>query len=86
MQVLIENGGAIVVVAHVVRDDSRLRMLRQRADHVREHIIRQPRHAVVVGLARPHPVARNGWVTSGAGGALAGVVPYREHRAIRPDR
>src|SRR5881227_1984503 len=56
---------AIVEGAHV-RDDARVVLSWQRADHIREHIVRQPSRTVVGGLACPHPVTRDGCVTTGA--------------------
>jgi hypothetical protein len=61
-------------------------LARQRAHYVRERIVSKPGHTVVCGLARPHPVARNSWVTTNAADAFACVVPHREHRAVRTDR
>src|SRR2546429_3374736 len=76
---------AIVEGAHV-RDEARVVLSWQRANHIREHIVRQPSHTVVGGLACPHPVTRNGWVTTCAAGALACVIPHGEKGAARADR
>src|SRR5437870_5917694 len=76
---------AIVEGAHV-RDEARVVLSWQRANHIREHIVRQPSHTVVGGLACPHPVTRNGWVTTCAAGALACVIPHGENGAARADR
>ena len=48
----------------------------------------QPSHAVIVGLARPHPVTRRSWVTilAVAVGALTCVIPCREESAAWADR
>jgi hypothetical protein len=58
----------------------------QRGNYVRERVIRQPRRAVIVGLARPHPVARDSWVTTRAAGALARIIPRRKESAGRTNR
>ena len=76
-----QQRGAVVVVSRVSRLDPRVRLRWQRSDDVREHVIWQPARAVVVGLARPHPVTRNGRVTSSAACALASVIPRRKERA-----
>src|SRR5439155_2993076 len=55
-------------------------------DYVREHIVRQPRHAVVGRLAPPHPVTRNRRVTLDAARTFASVIPQREDGASRADR
>src|SRR5437667_9438941 len=75
---------AIVEGAHV-RDEARVVLSWQRANHIREHIVRQPSHTVVGGLACPHPVTRNGWVTTCAAGALACVIPQGEKGATGAD-
>src|SRR5256885_4975918 len=77
---------AVVVVACVGRLDPRVRLFRQRGDHVRKHVVRQPASAVVVGLARPHPVTRSAWVACNAVCALARVIPRRQESASRADR
>src|SRR6188472_4123709 len=74
-----------IVEAANVRDDARLGLSRQRADHIREHIVRQPSYTVVSGLARPHPVTRNGCV-KGATSALSCVIPHGEKGATGTDR
>ena len=76
----------IVIVASVRRLDARIRLPRQRRDYIGERIIRQPTHAVIVGLARPHPVAWNSRATTGTTGALARVIPCRQERAGGADR
>src|SRR6266540_2774924 len=50
--------GGVVVVARVCRYDAWFGLSRQRANCVREGIVRQPGHAVVVGPARIHSVTR----------------------------
>src|SRR5438874_1375998 len=77
---------AVVVVACVGRLDPRVRLFRQRGDHVRKHVVRQPASAVIVGLARPHPVTRSAWVACNAVCALARVIPRRQESASRADR
>jgi hypothetical protein len=78
--------GAVVVVARIGRLDARIGLRRERGDNVRECIVRQPRRAVIVGLARPHPVTGNGWVAPGAASTLARVIPRRQEAAGRTDR
>ena len=80
--------GAVVVVACIRRLDRRVRLSRERTNHVREHVVRQPTYAVVVGLPRPHSVARAARVAIGAVGisAFAGVIPRREEGARWADR
>jgi hypothetical protein len=62
---------------------------RKRGNNVRKCIVRQPRRAVIVGSARPHPVAGNGRVAPGAASTLARVIPRRQeaaswaHREVR---
>lgn len=80
------NGGAVVIVARIRRLDARIRLRRQRRDYIRERIIRQPTHAVIVRLARPHPVTWNTGATTGTTGALARVIPCRKERAGWADR
>ena len=58
---------------HRRRYDARVGLQRQGADYVRERFVGQPGHAVVVGLARPHPVTRSG----GAGRLATGRYPRR---------
>src|ERR1700730_7981750 len=79
---------AVVVVACIGGLDVPVRLRWQRTDYVRERIVRQPRRAVVVGLARPHPVTRHGWVTISAvrAGGLARIIPRRQEGATRADR
>src|SRR5580765_3593681 len=48
----------VIVVAHIIADDPWVGLSRQRTDHVREGIVRQPGEAVVIGPARIHPVTR----------------------------
>ena len=81
-----EQRRAVVVVARIGRLDTVVWLRRQRGDYVREHIVRQPCHTVVVGLARPHPVTGDASVTNLAVGALARVIPCRPERAGRADR
>jgi hypothetical protein len=50
--------GGVVVVAQIRRYDARFGLPRQRADYVREGIVRQPGDAVVVRPARIHPITR----------------------------
>src|SRR5207245_1439761 len=59
-----------------------------RTHYVRERIIRQPRRAIVVGLARKHLVARRGWATISAVGVGAHprVIPRCKEGASRADR
>ena len=78
--------GAIIVVARIGRLDAVIRLRRQRADNVRECIVRQPRRAVIGGFARPHPVTGNGRVAPGAASTLARVIPRRQEAAGRADR
>jgi hypothetical protein len=78
--------GTIIVVARIRRLDAVIRLRRERGDNVRECIVRQPRRAVIVGLARPHPVAGNTWAATSATGALARVIPRRQEAAGRADR
>src|SRR4029077_9243253 len=79
---------AIIVVARISALDVPVRLRWQRADYVRERIVRQPRRAIVVGLARKHLVARRGRVTIKAAGvgADARVIPRRQQGATRADR
>src|SRR5439155_9255419 len=87
-EVLVEQRGGVVVVAHIDRYDARVGLQRQRGDYVRKRHVGQPGHAVVGGLARPHPVAGG----AGAGGLATGrcplslVVPDDEEAAVRGDR
>ena len=80
-----EDRGAVVVIALIVRLDVPVGLRRERADYVRERIISQPGHAVVVGLARPHSVARNRRDAHRAAGGLALVVPDGEESASVAD-
>src|SRR5258708_8320020 len=48
----------VIVVAHIIANDPWVGLSRQRTDHVREGIVRQPGEAVVIGPARVHPVTR----------------------------
>src|SRR6202043_953649 len=79
---------AIVVVARIGALDVPVRLLWQRADYVRQRIVRQPCRAIVIGLARKHLVARGGWATISAVGvaAHARVIPRRQQGAPRADR
>src|ERR1700757_2316493 len=83
---LARNRGAVVVVTCIGRLDPRIRLRWQRRDHVREHVVRQPASAVVVRLARKHPVTRSVWIASNAVGALARVIPCRQESAGRAYR
>src|SRR6266480_1096228 len=76
-----EDRGAVVVVARVGGKDAGVRLRRKRGDYVRKRIVRQPGRAVVIGLARPHPVTGSGRVTKSAVGALALVIPRRQESA-----
>src|SRR5206468_11454063 len=59
----------------------------QGRDYIRERCVSQPGRAVVGGLARIHPVTRNGRVTYLAVvRRLALVVPHGEEAPIRCDR
>src|SRR5438105_217060 len=80
-----EDRGAVVVIALIIRLDVPVGLARERADYVGEHIISEPCHTVVVGLACPHPVARNARVAHRAGGGLALVVPDGEESASVAD-
>src|SRR5438105_5239708 len=74
------QSGGVVVVAPRLRG--------QRADYVREGIVRQPGDAVVVGPARIHPVTR-GVDTRRASGrppAITLVIPDCKDGATRADR
>src|SRR5262249_55587677 len=81
-----EQRRAIVVVASVIAEDERVLLRRQGCDYVRKHIVRQPVRAIVVGLARPHPVARNSLIPLGAVGGLPGIIPDGEEGASLADR
>src|SRR6266480_2613637 len=86
-----QQRGAVVVVAHVAPHDVRVVLCRQRTDYIRQRVVRQPTQAVVVRLARPHPVTGTGWVTILTVGveALTRVIPRcqkgagRTHRQVR---
>src|SRR6266478_1327683 len=79
---------AVVVVARIGPLDVRVGLRRQRTHYVRERIIRQPRRAIVVGLARKHLVTRRGWATISAVGVGAHprVIPRWKEGASRADR
>src|SRR5438552_391899 len=77
---------AVVVITCVSRLDPWVRLFRQWGDYVREHVVRQPACAVIVGLPRPHPVTRSAWVASNAACALTRVIPCRKEGASRADR
>src|SRR6516162_8643154 len=79
---------AVVVVARIRGLYPGVRLRRKRSDYVRQRIVRQPAHATVVGLARPHPVTGSGWVTIRAVGAsgLACIIPRRKQGASGADR
>ena len=62
------------------------RFVLEGADYVAEGHVGEPSRTVVGGLARPHPVARDAWVTFGAAGALARVIPRGEESASGADR
>src|SRR5919201_1348215 len=72
---------AIVVVAGITPRDIRVWLSWQRRDHVRVRHVSLPAHAVVGGLASPHPVA-GGVNTRRATRALASVIPHREEAPI----
>ena len=78
--------GAVVVVARIVRLRCRSGWPGSGLTTSENASCRQPGRAVVGGLARPHPVARNGRVTLAAAGALARVIPHGEEGATRADR
>src|SRR5205809_1062224 len=77
---------AVVIVAHIAVYDPWVELRRQGGDYIREHVVRQPTQAVVVGLARPHPVTRRvgTWRTATPG--LSRVIPHRKQRPSRADR
>src|SRR4029077_5353542 len=79
---------AIVVVARIGALDVPDRLRWQRADYVRERIVRQPRRPVVVGVSRKLLVTRRGWATINAVGvgAHTRVIPRRQQGATRADR
>src|SRR4249919_4242628 len=72
---------AVVVVPRIRGLDVGITLRWQRTDHIRKHIVRQPCQAVIVGLARPHPVAGDAWVAFRASGALSRVIPCRQEGA-----
>src|SRR5215469_3632458 len=80
-----EDCRAVVIFAGIAPLNSRLRLARKWAHYVREHVVRQPAHTIVVGLTCPYPVTRKCWVTLCAGGGLTCVIPYREEAAIGAD-
>src|ERR1700730_11270986 len=80
-----DDCGAVVVIACVGADDVRVRGGKW-AHYIREHVVRQPRHTVVVRLACPHPVARNVLVALRATGGLACIIPRGEKGATKTDR
>src|SRR6266496_3349588 len=86
MQMLVRRGTGIVIIARIGGLNTRVRLRRQRANHIRERLIRQPTRAVVGGPARPHPVTRNGGITTSAADTLACVIPYSEDSATGTDR
>src|SRR5262245_18145936 len=86
MQVLVRRRTGIIIVARIGRLDTRVGLRRQRANRIRERLVRQPTCAVVGGSARPHPVTWNAGITTSAAGTLACVVPYGENSAIWADR
>src|SRR5262249_55473513 len=71
VQVLDEQRGAVIVVAHIGRLDAWVALQRQRASYIRERIVSQPRKTVVIGLARMHLVAGG----TGAGRLTTGRYP-----------
>ena len=77
------RGEAVVVVAHIFPDDVSVRLGGKRGDDVRERLICSPAESAVGGFARPHSVARNAWITLGAGGGFAFVIPHRDKAAVR---
>jgi hypothetical protein len=81
-----EDCGAVVVIAGIGRHDARVDLGGEWADYVRERHVSQPGRTVVGGLACPHPVTGDCWVTIGTAGALACVVPHGEEGATGADR
>ena len=81
-----EHRRAVVVVTRIGRHDARVRLGRERGDYVRQRLVRQPAQAIVIGLARPHPVARAARVAIGTVEGLARVIPCRQQRTSRADR
>ena len=86
MQVLVRGRTGIVIIACIGRLNTRVGLRRQRANQIRERLVRQPTHAVVGGPARPHSVTGNGGITTSAAGTLARVIPYGENSATGADR
>src|SRR4030095_14666186 len=86
MEVLVEHMVAVVVIARVFRYDAWVRLARKRGDYVAKLHVGEPGHALVSGLARPHPVAWNVGVTLGAAGGLTLVIPDRQKAAVLCDR
>src|SRR5206468_11256706 len=84
--VLAWQRGGVVVVARISGYDVGVGLPRQRTDHIRKRIIRQPARAIVVRLARVHPVTGNGRVTLGAACAVARVVPSGHDSTAGADR
>src|ERR1041385_7477403 len=72
---------AVVVVAGIAHRDIRVWLTWQRRDHVRVRHVSLPAHAIVGGIASPHPVA-GGVNTRRATRALASVIPHREEAPI----
>ena len=66
--------------------DARVVLRRERTDHIRERVIRQPACAVVVGLAGLHLITGDGSITTRTAGAVARVIPHRQEGATRADR
>src|SRR5262249_56916239 len=60
VKVLVGRGTGIVIVTRIGRLDPGVRLRRQRANYIRERLVRQPTHAIVGGTARPHPLTGNG--------------------------
>ena len=81
-----EQRGAVVIIARVITKDVRVLFRRQGADYVRKLHVALPGRAAVVGLVRPHPVARNSRVALRAAGALPRVIPDSQEGASRADR
>src|SRR5947209_16247179 len=81
-----DDRSAVIVVARIGPLDVEVGLRRQRTNYVRQRIVSQPCHAVVVGLARPHPVTGNARVSISAVGALARVIPRRQESTGITDR
>ena len=86
MRMLVRRGTGIVIITCIGRLNTRVRLCWQRANHIRERLVRQPTRAIVGGPARPHPVTGNGGTTASAAGTLACVIPDGEDSATGADR